>query len=34
MDDNDEHPLKQDVPIFVTEFGIAMDDNDEHPSKQ
>jgi hypothetical protein len=25
------HPIKQKIPIEVTELGITMDDNDVHP---
>jgi hypothetical protein len=34
MVDNDEHLLKQLLPIEVTVFGIEMNDNDEHSLKQ
>jgi hypothetical protein len=34
MNDNDEHPEKQDSPIEVTEVGIDINNNDEHSEKQ
>jgi hypothetical protein len=30
MNDIDEHPLKQNFPITVTEFGSTIDNSDEH----
>ena len=30
---NDEHPVKEQDPIEVTEGGIEICVNDEHPSK-
>jgi hypothetical protein len=29
-DDNDEQPLKQLLPRYVTEFGITINNNEEH----
>jgi hypothetical protein len=31
MDDKNEHPEKQRLPMEVAEFGIVMDNKDEHP---
>ena len=30
---NDEHPLKEEFPIEVTEEGIVICVSDEHPEK-
>jgi hypothetical protein len=33
-DDNDEHLLKQCLPMKITEFGMKMAVKDEHLAKQ
>jgi hypothetical protein len=34
LNDNDEHPWKQNSWIEVTEFGIVIDEREEHSREQ